>query len=858
MHMYHRIQQKVATLGLVTVLMFSVFVSAVVPAQAATDLQLLQSQLDQMKLMLAELSQAHQPQVLGVRTVLVSNPTELAAAVIDLQGGDVVMLAPGNYGSLSMIGGKYNQLNVGGIKYSGKTPSPTSMVTLTSQDKSRPALFNKITIGTSNITIDGLAFETPPGVENRGMAAVTSLAKNVVIKNSTFMISKAGDSKNWTIDDWKSLTNGVSQIVGINSDGDDTIIENNYVKHIQYALVAGENANNVIIRRNTVDGFTIDGVRALGDDTLVEANLVKNSVQLSNTHNDCIQSWSRGTDGSVGSGEVVGLVIRGNLCISNEDPDHLFPGKIQGVGFFDGMFRNTLIEHNIILTDTYHGIALYGGIDSIIRNNTVLDMKAGKPGPTWIRTNNHKNSTPSSNVVMENNITNSVHGATTTVIERNNYLAKIADYPTLFRNLSTFDMTVVGASVPAGVGAIPRAVGSTLPVPKLLSYGPVATSTPVVVTPATPAPTLTLSSSANSITSGGTATLTWNATNATTCTASGSWTGTKTIQGTQTVELPGIVGTQTYTLACTGAGGSVTKGVNVEVMAGIVTPPATPTLTLTTSTTSTAKSGTATLTWNATNATTCTARGSWAGTKAVQGNQTLELPGIVGTQTYTLACTGAGGSVTKSVLVAVTAGMVVTPPPTPTPTTTTATPIATTFKIGDRVSMKNNVNVRTTGLLAATTLIGTNPQGSTGALVAGPTVTNDRYGQITWFNVNFDSGFDGWVGADNYTKVAAPTPTPTLSPNVTTTATLNVRSTAGGTLIGTQPQGATGISSPETQVTINGTTWIYVNFTTGFDGYVSAMYLAGSGVSTNNQALITSLLAQLAVLQAALTALLAQ
>ncbi len=225
--------------------------------------------------------------------------------------------------------------------------------------------------------------------------------------------------------------------------------------------------------------------------TLVEANLIKNSVQLSTTHNDCVQSWSRSAAGLVGGGEVIGLVIRGNLCISNEDPDHAFPGQIQGVGFFDGMFRDTLIEENIILSDVYHGIALYGGIDSIVRNNTVLDMKTGRPGPIWIRTNNHKNGTPSRNVVMEKNITNAVYGATSTVIARDNYLVKVEEYGSVFRDIANFDATIIGSLVPSGVGATPRPVGSTLSVPQLTNglvvLPPPATTTPSTV-PTDPAP----------------------------------------------------------------------------------------------------------------------------------------------------------------------------------------------------------------------------------------------------------------------------------------------------------------------------------------------------------------------------------
>jgi len=67
------------------------------------------------------------------------------------------------------------------------------------------------------------------------------------------------------------------------------------------------------------------------------------------------------------------------------------------------------------------------------------------------------------------------------------------------------------------------------------------------------APTLTLS--ASSITVGGSSTLTWASANTTGCTASGSWTGAETSNGTM-AETPSAAGSYTYTLACTNAAGT--------------------------------------------------------------------------------------------------------------------------------------------------------------------------------------------------------------------------------------------------------------------------------------------------------------
>ncbi len=74
----------------------------------------------------------------------------------------------------------------------------------------------------------------------------------------------------------------------------------------------------------------------------------------------------------------------------------------------------------------------------------------------------------------------------------------------------------------------------------------------VDVTP--PAPIVTFSASPDPITSGNTSTLTWSSTYATSCTASGAWTGSEPTSGT--FMTPTLTTTSTYMLACTGAGGT--------------------------------------------------------------------------------------------------------------------------------------------------------------------------------------------------------------------------------------------------------------------------------------------------------------
>jgi len=100
----------------------------------------------------------------------------------------------------------------------------------------------------------------------------------------------------------------------------------------------------------------------------------------------------------------------------------------------------------------------------------------------------------------------------------------------------------------------------------LTAYGsggaPPLTAT-VPGTTSSPLPTVSLAANPKSVTSGGSSTLTWSSTNATSCTASGSWSGAKATSDNQST---GALSTSSsYTLTCTGSGRSASASATVTV-----------------------------------------------------------------------------------------------------------------------------------------------------------------------------------------------------------------------------------------------------------------------------------------------------
>jgi lysophospholipase L1-like esterase len=190
-------------------------------------------------------------------------------------------------------------------------------------------------------------------------------------------------------------------------------------------------------------------------------------------------------------------------------------------------------------------------------------------------------------------------------------------------------------------------------------------SATTLVDPTLP-PTVSLQASPSSVAIGSSAQLSWSSTNASSCMASGGWSGAKGTSGT--AASANLFANATFTLTCTGTGGTASDSKSVNVI------PA-PTVSLTASPSSIASGSATQLSWSSTNANSCTASGSWSGAKATSGTATSSK--MSSNATFTLTCTGSGGDATSSAAVTV----IVPPPPTP-PTVSLSADPKTTIAYG--------------------------------------------------------------------------------------------------------------------------------------------------------------------------------
>lgn len=199
-------------------------------------------------------------------------------------------------------------------------------------------------------------------------------------------------------------------------------------------------------------------------------------------------------------------------------------------------------------------------------------------------------------------------------------------------------------------------------------------------------PHVTLSAVSAMVKAGSSPRLTWSTTNTpNVCIASGDWSGVKNANGQQSLTSVNEVGQKTYGLTCLNNSGLETVSVKVDFISGNVasavpatstaattsvnrptsTTPTTPTTTTATTPTTpkpTTPTGSApvvsisvspniivagnsaTISWSVSNSpTSCTAGGSWSGSKAAGGSQSTGAIAAAGVYDYMLSCSNARG-----------------------------------------------------------------------------------------------------------------------------------------------------------------------------------------------------------------------
>lgn len=298
-------------------------------------------------------------------------------------GGDEILLAAGEYGSLLINGAHFDR-----------------PVTLRGPSGPAVAHFDTVRLIDSHyLTLERLAVWPRGPIEGLNIVVAEPNTSHIVLRDLDVRgAPDAADYPTWSFARWEA-----THYFAIYIRGADSVVENSRITGVGFGIQAF--GPRGLVRGNQVRGFSGDGLRGVGDDILFEGNLVQDCVQINDNHADGFQAWSLGPDRTPGAGVMSGLVLRSNVIIewaSETRPE--FSCMLQGIGMFTGMYEDTLIENNLILTNHWHGISIRGGLNTRIFNNTVLGLRGPDPQRPWIGLFPHVDGRPSAGAVIANNI----------------------------------------------------------------------------------------------------------------------------------------------------------------------------------------------------------------------------------------------------------------------------------------------------------------------------------------------------------------------------------------------------------------------------------------------------------------------
>lgn len=288
---------------------------------------------------------------------LVSNAAELRQALSSAKGGEVLLLAPGDYGVL-VLGTRYR-----------------APVTLRSASAGQRACISEMKlIGGGNLVFDELVFNYRFAGEPTGYRPfIVENAKSVTFSNSLFVgdIARGVSGPRAGFATGKGLA--IRDSTGIELRG------NEFRTWWKGLLLT--NTTGAVVRDNEVHDMRSDGMNFVDvHSVVIENNYIHDFRRSfgSGDHGDMIQFWKstkrpassdviiRGNRIDVGSGDYAQNLFMGNGKDKRQDPKW--------------HYRNILIENNTIIGNHTHGITVNASNGLTIRNNSLVYKFAGNSG----------------------------------------------------------------------------------------------------------------------------------------------------------------------------------------------------------------------------------------------------------------------------------------------------------------------------------------------------------------------------------------------------------------------------------------------------------------------------------------------
>ena len=296
-----------------------------------------------------------------------------------IHAGDTIKLTNGNHGRVSFQSPEYQN---------------TADITVEAAEGESPVVESVIGKGFTKWIFRNIRFRPP----SRALAGfiLFRAVDSVDISIESCDFRSVDDVSDWGAEDW------VTKVPkwGIWVSGTNIRITNNTLYAVDNGIfISGD---NIKVEGNSTQCFTNDGMQINASNSLIANNrIVDHYEPPGDGHHDAIQCYDH-------SGKVMeNLTIRDNYIAASTGTIEAIPAWgngvdiVQGIGIFDGKWRNVQVINNIVCTSAYNGITLMGAQDSVISNNTVINQSKLTARIVF---RDSKDGTPTVGCVCNNNI----------------------------------------------------------------------------------------------------------------------------------------------------------------------------------------------------------------------------------------------------------------------------------------------------------------------------------------------------------------------------------------------------------------------------------------------------------------------
>ena len=291
--------------------------------------------------------------------------------------GDTIVLMSGDHGDV--VAKQYvNSDFISVVAGKGQTPLVHSLLLMSS----------------SHWLFRGIKFQgvKPQNEKSGAIVALTGHnwlgpSDNVVMVDDSF--STADNTETWGPDDWVKQPHDLALASGARC----TTLADNHIFNVRNAIMLG--AGHSLVQGNLIEDMDNDGIDVVTGDVVVRRNRIRNGRHSPSEplHADGIQGWT--LNGATNSN----VVIDANWIINVDlAPDNY----LQGISIFDGKWDKLTVANNLIINNTWHAISLWGVADALVVNNTIIPVRPDRA--SWLMIHNSKDKTPSTHVVVRNNI----------------------------------------------------------------------------------------------------------------------------------------------------------------------------------------------------------------------------------------------------------------------------------------------------------------------------------------------------------------------------------------------------------------------------------------------------------------------